>query len=390
MSGALDVARSAGALTIALVAVPESELGRLADHEIAVVVGPEVIAGSTRLKAGTAQKLVLNMISTISMVRLGKTYGNLMVDVVATNDKLRARVHRIVAQATGAERGPGRRGARGLRRRREGRDRLAARRHRRRRGAAAARRRRRRRAEGARAMRLGVQACLVDGRLEPGDVEVEDGVVVGDRPRGRQPGRRDPGLRRPAGQRLRGHRLPRRRRGRVPRGRRRAARDRGDRVPADVHHLERGRPRHRAALGAARGAGSRPARARGAPRRPVPLGEPARHPPGPLSLRSRPGPARAARSPPVPVRMMTLAPELPGALELDRRAPGPGNRRLPRPLERDRGRGARRLRSRRPHGHPRLQRDAAADASRPRHRRRGARAAGRRAAGDRRRRAPRP
>ena len=63
-----------------------------------------MIAGSTRLKAGTAQKLVLNMISTISMVRLGKTYGNLMVDVVATNDKLRARVRRIVAQATGAER----------------------------------------------------------------------------------------------------------------------------------------------------------------------------------------------------------------------------------------------------------------------------------------------
>ena len=91
------------ALLELLVAVPESELGRSVDHEVAVVVGPEVIAGSTRLKAGTAQKLVLNMISTISMVRLGKTYGNLMVDVVATNDKLRARVHRIVAQATGAE-----------------------------------------------------------------------------------------------------------------------------------------------------------------------------------------------------------------------------------------------------------------------------------------------
>ena len=104
VAGALEVARSAGALTVALVAVPESELGRSVDHEVAVVVGPEVIAGSTRLKAGTAQKLVLNMISTISMVRLGKTYGNLMVDVVATNDKLRARVHRIVAQATGAER----------------------------------------------------------------------------------------------------------------------------------------------------------------------------------------------------------------------------------------------------------------------------------------------
>ncbi len=103
VAGALEVARTAGALTIALVAVPESDIGRLAEHEVAVVVGPEVIAGSTRLKAGTAQKLVLNMISTIAMVRLGKTYGNLMVDVVATNDKLRARVHRIVAQASGAE-----------------------------------------------------------------------------------------------------------------------------------------------------------------------------------------------------------------------------------------------------------------------------------------------
>ncbi len=103
VAGALEVARTAGALTIALVAVPESELGRSADHDVAVVVGPEVIAGSTRLKAGTAQKLVLNMISTISMVRLGKTYGNLMVDVVATNEKLRARVHRIVGQATGAD-----------------------------------------------------------------------------------------------------------------------------------------------------------------------------------------------------------------------------------------------------------------------------------------------
>jgi N-acetylmuramic acid 6-phosphate etherase len=61
-----------------------------------------VIAGSTRLKAGTAQKLVLNMISTIAMIRLGKTLGNLMVDVVATNDKLRARVRRIVAAASGA------------------------------------------------------------------------------------------------------------------------------------------------------------------------------------------------------------------------------------------------------------------------------------------------
>jgi N-acetylmuramic acid 6-phosphate etherase len=100
--GALSEARIAGALTVALVSVDDSELGRLAEHEIAIVVGPEVIAGSTRLKAGTAQKLVLNMISSIAMVRLGKTFGNLMVDVVATNAKLRARVRRIVALATGA------------------------------------------------------------------------------------------------------------------------------------------------------------------------------------------------------------------------------------------------------------------------------------------------
>jgi N-acetylmuramic acid 6-phosphate etherase len=100
--GALSEARRVGALTVALVSVDDSELGRLAEHEIAIVVGPEVIAGSTRLKAGTAQKLVLNMISSIAMVRLGKTFGNLMVDVVATNAKLRARVRRIVALATGA------------------------------------------------------------------------------------------------------------------------------------------------------------------------------------------------------------------------------------------------------------------------------------------------
>jgi N-acetylmuramic acid 6-phosphate etherase len=82
--------------------VESSELARLVQHEIPVVVGPEFLAGSTRLKAGTAQKLVLNTISTISMIRLGKTFGNLMVDVNATNEKLRARVLRIVTTATGA------------------------------------------------------------------------------------------------------------------------------------------------------------------------------------------------------------------------------------------------------------------------------------------------
>ena len=100
--GAARAACAAGALTVAVVCVHESELGRLADHEVAVVVGPEVIAGSTRMKAGTAQKLVLNTISTVAMIRLGKTYGNLMVDVVASNAKLRSRARRAVVIATGA------------------------------------------------------------------------------------------------------------------------------------------------------------------------------------------------------------------------------------------------------------------------------------------------
>ena len=100
--GALDVAATAGALTACVVSSPESPLGSIVDHEIVVPVGPEFIAGSTRLKAGTAQKLVLNTISTVSMIRLGKTYGNLMVDVVAANEKLVERVRRIVASATGA------------------------------------------------------------------------------------------------------------------------------------------------------------------------------------------------------------------------------------------------------------------------------------------------
>jgi N-acetylmuramic acid 6-phosphate etherase len=99
--GALEAARAAGALAVGVVSVDGSDLGRLAEHVVAVVVGPEFIAGSTRLKAGSAQKLVLNMISTIAMIRLGKTFGNLMVDVAATNDKLRARVRRIVETATG-------------------------------------------------------------------------------------------------------------------------------------------------------------------------------------------------------------------------------------------------------------------------------------------------
>ncbi|MFJ5777537.1 N-acetylmuramic acid 6-phosphate etherase [Streptomyces sp. NPDC093094] len=95
-------ARARGALTVGLSCNTGSPLAAAAEHGIEIVTGPELITGSTRLKAGTAQKLVLNMISTITMIRLGKTYGNLMVDVRASNDKLRARSRRIVALATGA------------------------------------------------------------------------------------------------------------------------------------------------------------------------------------------------------------------------------------------------------------------------------------------------
>ena len=99
---ALARARDVGALTVAVVCTSGSELGRLAEHEIVLDVGSEVIAGSTRLKAGTAQKLALNTISTVTFVKLGKTFGNLMVDVQASNEKLRARARRAVALATGA------------------------------------------------------------------------------------------------------------------------------------------------------------------------------------------------------------------------------------------------------------------------------------------------
>jgi N-acetylmuramic acid 6-phosphate etherase len=99
---AIEHAKRIGALTIALVCVRDSQLARAADRAIEVPVGPEIIAGSTRMKAGTAQKLLLNTISTISMVRLGKTFGNLMVDVQASNEKLRARARRAVAIATAA------------------------------------------------------------------------------------------------------------------------------------------------------------------------------------------------------------------------------------------------------------------------------------------------
>jgi N-acetylmuramic acid 6-phosphate etherase len=100
--GALDRAREAGALTIGLACVRNSDLARVADLPIEVDVGPEFISGSTRMKAGTAQKLVLNTISTVTMVKLGKTFGNLMVDVAPSNAKLRARARTAVELATAA------------------------------------------------------------------------------------------------------------------------------------------------------------------------------------------------------------------------------------------------------------------------------------------------
>ena len=98
--GALAAAREAGALTVGLSCHPGSLVSAAADHPVEVVVGPEVIAGSTRLKAGSAQKLVLNTISTVTMVRLGRTFGNLMVDVSAGSEKLVDRARRIVVTAT--------------------------------------------------------------------------------------------------------------------------------------------------------------------------------------------------------------------------------------------------------------------------------------------------
>ena len=102
--GAVAHARSLGATTICIANSPESALAAAVDLPITVVTGPEVVTGSTRMKAGTAQKLVLNMLSTAAMIRLGKTYGNLMVDVRPTNAKLRDRAVRIVAEATGIDR----------------------------------------------------------------------------------------------------------------------------------------------------------------------------------------------------------------------------------------------------------------------------------------------
>jgi N-acetylmuramic acid 6-phosphate etherase len=102
--GVVSRAGQRGAATIALTCNPASPLARLAQVTIAPLVGPEVIAGSSRMKAGTAQKMVLNMLSTAAMIRLGKVYGNLMVDVRPTNAKLRRRAVRILQEAAGVDR----------------------------------------------------------------------------------------------------------------------------------------------------------------------------------------------------------------------------------------------------------------------------------------------
>ncbi|MBR1581258.1 MAG: N-acetylmuramic acid 6-phosphate etherase [Selenomonadaceae bacterium] len=99
----LEYARSMGAATIAISCVEESEAAALADIALTPVTGAEVITGSTRMKAGTATKMVLNMLTTATMIKLGKVYGNLMVDLHATNDKLRDRARRIIMTATGVE-----------------------------------------------------------------------------------------------------------------------------------------------------------------------------------------------------------------------------------------------------------------------------------------------
>ena len=101
--GALTSARRAGARIIFVTCDPRTELQTFVDLTIAPAVGPEIIAGSTRLKAGTATKLVLNMLTTAAMILIGKTYGNLMVDVQINSDKLRDRARRILQMVTGLE-----------------------------------------------------------------------------------------------------------------------------------------------------------------------------------------------------------------------------------------------------------------------------------------------
>lgn len=101
--GAIRSARQMGALTIGIACVPDSELARSAEIGIQLVTGPEIVTGSTRMKAGTATKLALNMITTASMIRLGYVYGNLMVNLHPKNEKLRDRARRIVRDASGID-----------------------------------------------------------------------------------------------------------------------------------------------------------------------------------------------------------------------------------------------------------------------------------------------
>ena len=101
--GGLNYAKELGAKTGSLSNNENTKISEIADYPIEVITGPEVLAGSTRLKAGTAQKIVLNMITTISMVKIGKAYENLMVDVLATNEKLVDRAKRIIVEATGVD-----------------------------------------------------------------------------------------------------------------------------------------------------------------------------------------------------------------------------------------------------------------------------------------------
>ena len=102
--GALSYAQAVGAATIAVDCSPHSAIAAHAQIDLCALVGPEVITGSTRMKAGTAQKMILNMLSTGTMVKLGKVYGNLMVDVKSSNKKLEERARRIVMTATGCTR----------------------------------------------------------------------------------------------------------------------------------------------------------------------------------------------------------------------------------------------------------------------------------------------
>lgn len=103
VKGALTYARKVGAKTALITAIPRNEVEPIADILICPAVGPEVIMGSTRMKAGTAEKLVLNMISTTAMIKLGKVYGNMMVDLMATSKKLEERSKRVIMIATGVD-----------------------------------------------------------------------------------------------------------------------------------------------------------------------------------------------------------------------------------------------------------------------------------------------